>query len=521
MHTTPDGPARAGRREWFGLLVLALPALLLSVDLSVLFLAVPHLAQDLRPSSTQQLWIADIYGFMITGFLVTMGTLADRIGHRRLLLIGGACFGIASLLAAYSTGPGMLIAARALLGTAAATLAPSTIALITNMFKDPKERATAVAVWSSCYIGGNVLGPIIGGIMLSWFWWGSVFLLAVPVMLLLLIAGPMVLPEYRNPSSGRLDLFSVALSLLAILPFFYGVKGYARSGWSATVGVTLVAGALFGVLLVFRQRRLDDPLLDFGLLKMRVYRGIVVLLLLIGVVIGGGLLLATIQLQMVAGLSPLAAGLWLVPGGLGTLASITASNRLAQRVRPARLIAGGLLLTAAGFAVLALVPSHGGLPVIVAGLILVNSGVGPAVSLGYNIVAGAAPPEKTGSATALSETCGQFGVAAGIAILGSISTAVYRSLISIPSGVPAGTASTAHESISGAAAVTRQLADPLAGRLVTSAREAFTSGLNLVGVLGAVLFVVFAGLAVLWLREVPITANAGSEGAEETALEHR
>jgi MFS transporter, DHA2 family, multidrug resistance protein len=201
MHTSVENQLtpQAGRRDWLGLLVLVLPALVVSVDLSVLFLALPKLAEDLLPGSTQQLWIVDIYGFMLAGFLVTMGTLGDRIGRRKLLLTGGAVFGIASVLAAYATSPEMLIAARALLGIAGATLAPSTLALITNMFKDPEQRGTAIAVWTSCFMGGIVLGPIVGGFMLSQFWWGSVFLLAVPVMVLLLVAGPLLLPEYRNP----------------------------------------------------------------------------------------------------------------------------------------------------------------------------------------------------------------------------------------------------------------------------------------------------------------------------------
>ncbi|WP_228386188.1 MFS transporter [Streptomyces katsurahamanus] len=196
--------AKATRREWLGLMVLVLPALLLSVDLTVLYLALPHLAEDLQPSSSQQLWILDVYGFMLAGLLVTMGTLGDRIGRRKLLLIGGAFFGIASVIAAYSTSPEMLIASRALLGFAGATLAPSTLALITNMFRNPKERATAIAVWTSCFVGGGVIGPVLGGFMLSTFWWGSVLLLAVPVMVLLLVAGPVLLPEYRNPDAGRL-----------------------------------------------------------------------------------------------------------------------------------------------------------------------------------------------------------------------------------------------------------------------------------------------------------------------------
>ncbi len=214
----------AGRREWIGLAVLALPTLLASLDMSVLFLALPHLSADLGANSSQQLWILDIYGFMLAGFLVTMGTLGDRIGRRRLLMFGATAFGLASIVAAWSTSAEMLILARAALGIAGATLMPSTLALIRNMFHDARQRGVAIAVWMSCFMVGTAIGPLIGGVMLSMFWWGSVFLLAVPVMVILLVAAPTLLPEYRDAAAGRVDLTSVVLSLAAILPVIYGLK---------------------------------------------------------------------------------------------------------------------------------------------------------------------------------------------------------------------------------------------------------------------------------------------------------
>ena len=513
MHTSVENQLtlRAARREWLGLPVLVLPSLVVSVDLSVLFLALPKLAEDLLPGSTQQLWIVDIYGFMLAGFLVTMGTLGDRMGRRKLLLIGGALFGVASVLAAYSTSPEMLIATRALMGIAGATLAPSTLALITNMFKDPRQRATAIAVWTSCFMGGSVFGPILGGFMLSRFWWGSVFLLAVPVMVLLLVAGPLLLPEYRNPDAGRLDLFSVGLSLLAVLPFIYGIKETARSGWAPGPVVALVIGAVFGVLFVRRQRHLADPMLDLGLFKIRVYRSALVLGLLLGIVQGGTLLLINLQLQMVEGLSPLRTGLWLVPGVIGMVLAIMVSTGLARTIRPAYLMAAGFAVSAAGYAVLSQVPSTHGLMTIVVGSFLATTGVGPTVALGYGMILGSAPPEKTGSASGLSETSGEFGVAAGIAILGTIGAAVYRHQLSVPAGLPTDAATTARESIANAVAVAQQLSGPVADELLTSARQAFTSGLNVVSVLAAVLSVALAALAVLWLRQVPTTSESNSE----------
>src|SRR5918999_1727511 len=215
--TETSSPPRAGRKEWIGLAVIALACMLYVMDLTVLHLAVPAISADLRPSSAELLWIIDIYGFVVAGSLITMGALGDRIGRRRLLMIGAAAFGVASVLAAFSTSPGMLIATRAVLGVAGATLAPSTLSLIRNMFLDPRQRTQAIGIWITSFSAGAVIGPPLGGVLLQYFWWGSVFLLAVPVMVLLLILGPRLLPEFRDPNAGRLDPISAAMSLTAML----------------------------------------------------------------------------------------------------------------------------------------------------------------------------------------------------------------------------------------------------------------------------------------------------------------
>jgi MFS transporter, DHA2 family, multidrug resistance protein len=262
------GPTpKAGRREWIGLAVLALPCLLYSMDLTVLYLAVPALSADLEPSSAQLLWITDIYGFLLAGLLITMGTLGDRIGRRRLLLIGAAAFGAASVLAAFSTSAEMLIAARALLGVAGATLAPSTLSLIRNMFLDARQRTLAVGVWIASFSVGAAIGPLIGGGLLEFFWWGSVFLVAVPVMALLLALGPVLLPEFRDPAAGRLDLISAMLSLVAVLAAIYGLKKIAQDGLGWTAALALAAGIAFGIAFLRRQRALTYPLIDVRLFR--------------------------------------------------------------------------------------------------------------------------------------------------------------------------------------------------------------------------------------------------------------
>src|ERR671930_781987 len=251
--TASAAPPLAGRREWTGLAVLALACLLYAMDLTVLHLAVPSLSEDLQPSSTQLLWITDIYGFMVAGFLVTMGTLGDRIGRRRLLLAGAACFGAVSVLAALSTSPAMLIGSRALLGVAGATLAPSTLSLIFAMFPDPRQRSAAIGGWITSFSAGGAIGPVLGGVLLEHFWWGSVFLLALPVMALLLLLGPRVLPEYRDPDAGRLDLLSAAMSLVAVLSAVFGLKQVAQNGIGPLALAAVVVGLVVGVVFVRRQ----------------------------------------------------------------------------------------------------------------------------------------------------------------------------------------------------------------------------------------------------------------------------
>jgi MFS family permease len=284
--TAVDAPA-ATRREWIALAVLALPTLLAAMDFSVLFLALPRLAADLRPNGSQLLWITDSYGFMVAGFLVTMGAVGNRIGQRRLLMIGAAAFAIASAAAAYSTSAGMLIAARAVLGIAGATLMPSVLGLISTMFRLPAQRATAIGGWAACLLAGTAIGPVVGGILLQLFWWGSVFLMGLPVMAVLIVTAPILLPEHRDPGRGRLDLLSVTLSLAAVLPIVYSLTTLARTGISIPVVVALMAGVAGGLVFVWRQNRIASPLLDLRLLRSRALRTALGILLLSGAVSGG------------------------------------------------------------------------------------------------------------------------------------------------------------------------------------------------------------------------------------------
>jgi MFS transporter, DHA2 family, multidrug resistance protein len=508
-NVTAHAALRAGRREWIGLAVIALPCLLYSMDLTVLELAVPKLSADLRPTSSQLLWILDIYGFLLAGFLITMGTLGDRIGRRRLLLIGAAAFGAASVLAAFSKSAEMLIATRALLGVAGATLAPSTLSLIRNMFLDPDQRTFAIGVWATSFSAGAAIGPLAGGFLLEHFWWGSVFLLAVPVMALLLMLGPMLLPEFRDPEAGRLDFFSAALSLAAVLAVIYGLKQVAQDGMGWLPVLSIAAGGAVGIVFVRRQRTLADPLIDLRLFRVPAFSTALATFASSIFVIAGIFLFIAQYLQLVLRLSPLVAGLWTVPSAGGLIAGSMLAPVLVRRVRPAFVMAGGLALSAVGFGMLAQVNAASGLAILVAGSVVLALGVAPVGTLATDIIVGSAPPERAGAASGISETSAELGGALGIAVLGSIGTAVYRSQVAdaFPDGVPSEAAEATRDTLGGAVAAADQLPDRVGAGLLDTAREAFTQGLQVTAITSAAIVLGMAILAAVLLRNV----RTGSE----------
>lgn len=514
----PDTSQRAGRREWIGLAVIALPCLLYSMDLTVLYLAVPRLSAALAPTSAQLLWIVDIYGFLLAGSLITMGTLGDRIGRRRLLLIGAAAFGIASVFAAFSTSAAMLIVARALLGVAGATLAPSTLSLIRNMFHDPRQRSFAIGVWVTSFSAGGAIGPLIGGVLLEFFWWGSVFLISVPVMVLLLVVGPKLLPEFRDPEAGRLDVYSAVLSMGAVLAVIYGLKHAAQDGWGLLPALSIVAGLGVGFVFLRRQRTLEDPLIDLRLFRVPAFSASLAMNTLSLFVAFGAFLFTAQYLQLVLGLSPLVAGLWSAPSSVGFILGSMLAPAIARWIRPAQLIAVSLGIAAAGFAILTRVDSVSGLAPLVIGSIVFALGIAPVITLSTDLIVGAAPPERAGAASAISETGTELGGALGIAILGSIGTAVYRGTMADVSlrDVPAGVMVTARDTLGGAVTVAEGLSGEIGAQMVAVARAAFTQGLELIAAVSAAIAVVLAVVALLLLRRV----GAGSETESQAGPEH-
>ena len=511
MNTTPVQPQRATRREWIGLAVIALPCLLYAMDLTVLTLAVPSLTADLHPTSTELLWIVDIYGFLVAGFLITMGTLGDRIGRRRLLLIGAAAFGGASVVAAFSSSPEMLIASRALLGIAGATLAPSTLSLIRNMFEDDQQRTVAIGIWITSFSVGAAIGPLVGGVLLEGFHWGSVFLLAVPVMALLLAIGPRLLPEYKDPEPGRLDLASAALSLVAVLAVIYGIKTLAKDGVAVASAAPVLAGLALGAAFVDRQRRLASPMIDLALFRRPAFRLALGANTLAFAVVFGIEVFVAQYFQLVLGYSPLQAGLWSVPGAAAFVVGAQLTPPLAARVRPPVAMLGGIFVAIVGVALLTQATTADGPGLVVAGIVMLSLGLAPLFTLAADLAIGSAPPERAGAASGISETSSELGGALGLAILGTVGTAVYRDRTA--GAFSADVPESASDTLGGAVEAAGRLPQLPAADLLEPAREAFTQGLQVAATVSGILVVAAAVMVARLLRHDPRACSPAIDSA--------
>jgi DHA2 family multidrug resistance protein-like MFS transporter len=496
--TTTSPPGLAGRREWTALGVLMLPLLLVSMDVSVLYFAIPAISADLEPSGTQQLWIFDIYAFVLAGLLMTMGSLGDRIGRRRLLLIGAAAFGTASLVAAYANSAETLIAARAVLGIGGATLMPSTMALVRAMFTDPGQRAKAIGLWSGVMTAGIALGSVMSGVLVQYFWWGSVFLVNLPAMALLLVLGPFLLPESRDPEPGRFDWPSVPLSMAAVLPVIYGLKEIPSEGWHAQYVVSITVGLLFAALFVHRQRTAASPLIDPALFRGRGFAPSVVLNLVASFGMMGSAFFTTQYLQSVLGKSAMEAALWaLLPSVPIGMAAPLATSLVQKGVSRAHVVTAGFAVAAGGYAMLAFADTDS-LWLVLAACGVLASGIVMVISQITDLALSSAPVERAGSASSLMETGAEFGGALGMAILGSIGTAIYRHAI------PASAPDAAHETLGGALAIADRLPGRTGDALATAAREAFTNGMQGAAIAGAVLLAAAALLAARALRGIHV-----------------
>jgi DHA2 family multidrug resistance protein-like MFS transporter len=461
----------APRRKALALATLTAPVLLITLDMTVLGAALPAISEDLRPGAAEQLWIVDIYSFVLAGLLVVAGGLGDRLGRRRLLLVGSAAFGLASLAAAFAPTAGALVAARALLGLGGATLMPSTLSLIKTIFPEPAARRRAIGVWAATFSAGAAAGPVVGGWLLEHFWWGSVFLVNVPICLALLAVGPLLLPESRDPRPGRFDLLSAGLALATMLPVVYAVKSLATEGITTTVVAAGAVGLGAGAWFVHRQRTVADPLIDLTLFARRAFSVSVATNLLSVFALVGLLVLVPQYLQLVAGMSPLEAALWLVPGTLTGMAGALVAARLARRFPVRRLVGGALAVAALGFGMLTLLGAGAGPVAVVVGMALAGLAVALVETLTTDLILESAPADRAAAASAISETGFELGGALGVAVLGSVAAATYRA--GLPDGVPGDT-------LGGTIAATT---DPA---LLAAAGSSFSTALAVVGAVAAV-----------------------------------
>ncbi|QKW37528.1 MFS transporter [Actinomadura sp. NAK00032] len=493
----PPGASEAVKRpgRWAALAVLVLAVLLVAVDVTVLGLATPYLSEDLRPSGTQLLWIGDVYSFVIAGLLVSMGSLGDRIGRKRILLIGATAFGAISVLNAYAATPELMIAARALLGVAGATLMPATLALIRNLFHDPRERSLAIGIWGAAASAGMAVGPIVGGLLLEHFWWGSVFLINLPVMAVLVLVGARLLPESRNPGAGPWDPVSVVLSLVGMGGAVYAVKEAAAHGFG---GGPLAAGLLGAAALygfVRRQRALPVPLLDLRLFRSRGFSGAVVADLMTVLGLSGLVFFLSQYLQLVQGRPPFEAGLAELPAAVGAVAAGLVAGRAARRLSVRAVVSGGLAAIGLALAALTAIGESTGYPLLGGALLVVGLGAGFSFTVTADVILSSAPKEEAGAASAVSETAYELGAALGIALLGSVVTGVYRDFAGPPGTPPA-----ARESLGGAVDAAEQLPPEAASQLLDAARQSFVDGLAIASGAGAAVLLAAAVAAWFLLR---------------------
>ncbi|WP_191094021.1 MFS transporter [Nocardia colli] len=456
--------------------MLTLAALVVAVDTTVLAVAVPSLTATLHPDSTTLLWINDIYGFVIAATMIAMGSAGDRIGHRTLLISGAACFAVASAFAAAATTTATLILARAVLGSAAAMLTPATLALIPALFGNKAQRSLALSVWMGGFVAGYAIGPVVGGVLLQRFWWGSVFVPGA-VAMVLVVAAARLLPQTTRARATRPDLISTCLSLAAVLLLVFGFKQVTVGGEATVIAGAILAGAILATVFVRRQRTLDDPLIDPIMLRspaVRTSLSVMALNLAIGPIFG--FLLAQ-YLQSVLGMSPLRAGLWMLPSIAGMAGGLALTSALSRRRARSVPLPAAYAAATAALALLTVVGRQATLPLLASSEFLYFFATTPVTLRAIETVLTAASTERSGAASALSETAQELGGALGLTVFGSIAAAVYRRQLPL-SDIPAAAAERARSSVGSATALADQLPAPAGEALAVHVRDAFTTAIH-------------------------------------------
>ena len=502
MSTIDQTRTKATPKQWAALAVLMLPVLLVSIDNTVLSFALPHIARDLLPTAAAQLWIVDAYPLVLAGLLVAMGNLGDRYGRRRVLLIGSIGFGAVSVVAAFAPDATWLIAARVLLGFFGAMLMPSTLSLLRSTFSDRRQRRLAIAIWATGFSAGSAIGPIVGGVLLEHFWWGSTFLIAVPVLLPLLILAPILVKESKDPAPGPFDLPSILLSMAALAPIVYAIKSFATEGLGVLPVALVLVGATAGVLFVRRLLSRENPMLDMKLFRVPAFSGAVVVNLVSVFSLVGFLFFLTQHLQLVLGMAPFDAAMALVPGTVVIIAAGLLVVPLVRLVRPGFIMAAGLTLSLGAYASIAIVGADATIVSLVVAFCVLGAGIGAAETLSNDLIISSVPAAKAGAASGVSETAYEVGAVLGTAVLGSILAASYRTAIEIPGAIGTAYAATARETLAGAVEVSSALPGGLGGELLRSARAAFDSGVVTTSWVAVALMAVAITVTLVTLRKV-------------------
>ncbi|MEU4391096.1 MFS transporter [Kribbella sp. NPDC023855] len=471
------------------------------MDGSILFLAMPRISQALTPGADQTLWILDVYGFAVGSLLIAFGNIGDRYGRRRLLMIGAAAFGAGSVMAAFAPNAELLIAARALMGIAGATLLPSALAVLSELFSDARRRAQAIGIFAAVFAAGFAIGPIVGGLLLERFWWGSVFLINLPVIALFLLFAPALLGEVRTTRPGRVDILSVVTSAAGLLLFIYGLKHMAAEGLSFTAVLTGVAGVALLIWFGRRQRALEHPLMDFSLFRDRIFTIAVITGLLPLAAWSATAYLAGIYLQSVLGLPVLQTALLALPGAALLTTTCVVTPMVVDRIGKRAILIVCHFSIAAGLLLLLPTTITGGVGWYIASTAIAGIGYGISFAVVADTAVGAVPTDRAGAAGAIAETSNEIGNALGIALLGSLAALVFR--LQGPDVAPT-------------LAETLQLPG-LAAATVLNAKSAFVTGLHITALVASLLHLSLGILALHWLGRSRLEHGTNRAGRPDPA----
>ncbi|MFG2879987.1 MFS transporter [Streptomyces sp. NPDC048337] len=505
--------ASGGANRWVVLAVLCVSLVLVALDATILHVAVPSVTEDLRPGSIELLWIVDAYPLVCAALLILFGTLGDRVGRRRILLLGYGLFGAASAMAALADNAQVLIAARALLGIGGAMIMPATLSILRQVFPDRRERALAIGIWTAVAAIGAASGPVLGGFLVQHFWWGSVFLINIPLMALILPLGRWLLPESKGSADGPWDVLGAVMAAAGVLGAVLGIKrlGAERQLLDAQALVPLVLGVLLLVLFVRRQKRRTHPLIDMRMFSRAAFSTSVGCIVLAMLALVGLELIAVQYLQLVLHLSPLETGLRLLPLTFAAMAAGATGSYTLARIGPRTMVSLGFLLTACAVLLLTFMGQHDRPVLLTVGFILLGFGLQTTLFAAYESMLSEAPAATAGGAASIGETSYQLGAGMGIALLGSVMNAAYRPGLADVPGVSAADSAGAANSLGEAYQIAAHLGGAAGESLYAAARHAFVHGLHVTLVVSAGLL--FAG-AVMALK-LPKVMDCGAESAAE------